>query len=430
MLSCKAAEGVMRWLFGLVLFFAAPVGAEPIVLTASRMVDVIAGKVVTDPVVVIDEGRIVAVGSGKQPPTIPAGAKRLDLTGMTILPGLIDMHFHVGGSPTITGYQLQDYTDNFFTVLGVPNVKATLDSGFTTVRSVGDDDYADVAVQQAVNGGFIPGPRIQAATHLLGATGGHCDWNVNRPSLNRSTPAIADGPYEVRKKVRELKKLGAQLIKICATGGVFSRNTEPGAQQMTFEEIKAAVEESHMLGLKVAAHAHGAAGIKESIRAGVDTIEHASFIDAEGIRLAKAAGTWLTMDIYNTEYTQAEGKRLGIPEEFLRKDREVAQIQRDNFRIAHRSGAKMLFGSDVLTMPWGTAGRQFRVMVEYGMTPMQAIRSATKDAAEAMGWSADVGAIAPGRWADIIAVKGDPLTNVRELESVDVVIKGGAIVKQ
>jgi imidazolonepropionase-like amidohydrolase len=394
------------------------------------MVDVTAGKTIADPVVVINEGRIVAVGSRGKAPAIPSGAKRVDLPGMTILPGLIDMHFHVGGSPTITGYQLQDYTDNFFTVLGVPNVKATLDSGFTTVRSVGDDDFADVAVQQAVNGGFIPGPRIQAATHLLGATGGHCDWNVNRPSLNRSTPAIADGPYEVRKKVRELKKLGAQLIKICATGGVFSRNTEPGAQQMTLEEIKAAVDEAHMLGLKVAAHAHGAAGIKDAILGGVDTIEHASFIDAEGIRLAKAAGTWLTMDIYNTEYTQAEGKRLGIPEEFLRKDREVAQIQRDNFRIAHRAGAKMLFGSDVLTMPWGSAGRQFRVMVEYGMTPMQAIRSATKDAAEAMGWSADVGAITPGRWADIIAVNGDPLTNIRELEDVDVVIKGGTIVKQ
>jgi imidazolonepropionase-like amidohydrolase len=413
-----------------VLFLAAPVRAEPVVLTASRMVDVIAGKAINNPVVLIDGGRIVAVGSGGEAPAIPPGAKRIDLTGMTILPGLIDMHFHVGGSPTITGYQLQDYTDNFFTVLGVPNVRATLDSGFTTVRSVGDDDYADVAVQQAVNGGFIPGPRIQAATHLLGATGGHCDWNVNRPSLNRATPAIADGPYEVRKKVRELKKLGAQLIKICATGGVFSRNTEPGAQQMTFEEMKAAVDEAHMLGLKVAAHAHGSAGIKDAIRAGADTIEHASFIDAEGIRLAKAAGTWLTMDIYNTEYTQAEGKRLGIPEEFLRKDREVAQIQRDNFRIAHRAGVKMLFGSDVLTIPWGSAGRQFRVMVEYGMTPMQAIRSATTNAAEAMGWSADVGAIAAGRWADIIAVNGDPLTNVRELENVDVVIKGGTVVKQ
>jgi imidazolonepropionase-like amidohydrolase len=420
----------MRWFVGLVLFLAAPVRAEPVVLTASRMVDVIAGKAINNPVVLIDGGRIVAVGSGGEAPAIPPGAKRIDLTGMTILPGLIDMHFHVGGSPTITGYQLQDYTDNFFTVLGVPNVRATLDSGFTTVRSVGDDDYADVAVQQAVNGGFIPGPRIQAATHLLGATGGHCDWNVNRPSLNRATPAIADGPYEVRKKVRELKKLGAQLIKICATGGVFSRNTEPGAQQMTFEEMKAAVDEAHMLGLKVAAHAHGSAGIKDAIRAGADTIEHASFIDAEGIRLAKAAGTWLTMDIYNTEYTQAEGKRLGIPEEFLRKDREVAQIQRDNFRIAHRAGVKMLFGSDVLTIPWGSAGRQFRVMVEYGMTPMQAIRSATTNAAEAMGWSADVGAIAAGRWADIIAVNGDPLTNVRELENVDVVIKGGTVVKQ
>ncbi|HEX8214125.1 MAG TPA: amidohydrolase family protein [Allosphingosinicella sp.] len=417
-------------LVALLAFAASPASADTVMVSAARMVDVIAGRVVEEPVVVITDGRITAVSSrGTAPAVAPPGARRIDLPGKTILPGLIDMHFYVGGSPTISGYQLQDYTDNFFTVLGVPNVKATLDSGFTTVRSVGDDDYADVAVQQAVNGGYIPGPRIVAATHLLGPTGGHCDWNVNRPSLNRSTAAIADGPYEIRKKVRELKKLGAQVLKICATGGVFSRNTEPGAQQMTYEEIKAAADEAHMLGMRVAAHAHGAAGIKDSIRAGVDTIEHASFIDAEGIRLAKRHGTWLTMDIYNTEYTQAEGKKIGIPEEFLRKDREVAQIQRDNFRIAHRAGVKMIFGSDVLTIPWGTAGRQFRVMTEYGMTPMEAIQSATREAAEALGWTRDVGAIAVGRYGDIIAVDGDPIADVRELEHVDIVIKGGQVVK-
>jgi imidazolonepropionase-like amidohydrolase len=420
----------MRWLLASLAFAATEASAETVVVTADRMIDVLAGRVVEQPVVVVTDGRITAVSQRGSPASaVPDGAKRIDLGARTLLPGLIDMHFHVGGSPTITGYRLQDYTDNFFTVLGVRNAKATLDSGFTTVRSVGDDDYADVAVQQAVDGGFIPGPRIVAATHLLGATGGHCDWNVNRPSLNRTTPAIADGPYEVRKKVRELRKLGAQVLKICATGGVFSRNTEPGAQQMTYEEMKAAADEAHMLGLRVAAHAHGAAGIKDAIRAGVDTIEHASFIDAEGIRLAKAHGTWLTMDIYNTEYTQAEGRKIGIPEEFLRKDREVAQIQRDNFRIAHRAGVKMIFGSDVLTIPWGTAGRQFRVMTEYGMTPMEAIRSATRDAAQALGWSKDVGAIAVGRWGDMIAVDGDPLRNIRELEDVDVVIKGGEVVK-
>ncbi|HEV2746149.1 MAG TPA: amidohydrolase family protein [Allosphingosinicella sp.] len=420
----------MRWFVAALLAFAAaPAPAETVIVTAARMIDVLAGRVVEEPVVVITDGRIAAVGArGGAAPAIPAGARRIDLAGKTLLPGLIDMHFHVGGSPTITGYRLQDYTDNFFTVLGVSNVKATLDSGFTTVRSVGDDDYADVAVQQAVDGGFIPGPRIVAATHLLGATGGHCDWNVNRPSLNRTAAAIADGPYEVRKKVRELRKLGAQLIKICATGGVFSRNTEPGAQQMTYEEIKAAADEAHMLGLRVAAHAHGAAGIKDAIRAGVDTIEHASFIDAEGIRLARKHGTWLVMDIYNTEYTQAEGKKLGIPEEFMRKDRETAQAQRDNFRLAHKAGVKMLFGSDVLTMPWGMAGRQFRVMTDYGMTPMETIQAATRNAAEALGWTADVGAIAVGRYGDIIAVDGDPLADISELEHVDVVIKGGEVV--
>ena len=195
----------MRWLLASLAFAATEASAETVVVTADRMIDVLAGRVVEQPVVVVTDGRITAVSQGGSPASaVPDGAKRIDLGARTLLPGLIDMHFHVGGSPTITGYRLQDYTDNFFTVLGVPNAKATLDSGFTTVRSVGDDDYADGAVQQAVDGGFIPGPRIVAATHLLGATGGHCDWNVNRPSLNRTTAAIADGPYEVRKKVREL----------------------------------------------------------------------------------------------------------------------------------------------------------------------------------------------------------------------------------
>ncbi|WP_155645762.1 metal-dependent hydrolase family protein, partial [Erythrobacter donghaensis] len=251
------------------------------------------------------------------------------------------------------------------------------------------------------------------------------------PSFAAKSPAVGDGPTELRQKVREQRKYGAEVIKVCATGGVFSRNTEPGQQQLSEEELRAIADEAHQWGLRVAAHAHGAAGIKAAIRAGIDTIEHASLVDDEGIRLAaeRKQPVWFSMDIFNTDYTQAEGAKNGVMEDNLRKDREVAQIQRDNFRKAHRAGVKMVFGSDAGVMPHATAGGQFKVMVEYGMTPLEAIRAATVNAAEALGKSQDVGAIAVGRFADIVAVDGDPLGNVRELESVDAVVQGGVRIR-
>ena len=275
----------------------------------------------------------------------------------------------------------------------------------------------------------MEGPRIVPAAHALSATGGHCDSTYLPPSFEALGKAVGDGAQELRKRVREQRKYGAEVIKVCATGGVFSRNTEPGQQQLSEDELRAIADEAHQWGLKVAAHAHGAAGIKAAIRAGIDTIEHASLIDAEGIRLAKEHGTWLAMDIFNTEYTQAEGARNGVMEDNLRKDREIAQLQRDNFRAAHEAGAKMVFATDAGVMPHGTAGGQFRIMTEYGMTPMEAIQAATRNAAQALGRERDVGAIAVGRYGDIIAVDGDPLADVGQLENVDVVIKGGEVVK-
>jgi len=238
----------------------------------------------------------------------------------------------------------------------------------------------------------------------------------------------ADSPEQARRSVRELRKYGAQVIKICATGGVFSRNTEPGQQQLSYEEMKAIVDDAHMLGLKVAAHAHGADGIRDAIRAGVDTIEHASLIDAEGIRLAKKHGAWLSMDIYNTDYTQSDGKKNGVLEDNLRKDREIADIQRENFRKAHAAGAKMIYGTDAGIYPHGNNAKQFAVMVRYGMTPVEAIRSATVDAASALGRK-DLGVIEAGALADLIAVAGDPTRDVTVLESVPVVIKDGVVVE-
>jgi len=407
----------------------APAPPQSVVVTADRMIDVLSGRVIEEPVVVITDGRIVAVvGRGGARPVIPEGATRIDLPGMTLLPGLIDMHVHLDSSPYYGPYQALQFADLFQTVMGPGHARDTLEAGFTTVRNVGSSDYADVAYMQAIDEGRIVGPRIVPAAYALGATGGHCDETFLPPSYNATNPGVGNGPQALRDRVREQRRNGAQVIKVCATGGVFSRNTEPGQQQLSEEELRAIAEEAHQWGIRVAAHAHGASGIRTAIRAGIDTIEHASLIDAEGIRLARERGTWLVMDIYNTDYTQAEGARNGILEDNLRKDREIAQLQRDNFRAAHRAGARMAFGSDAGVMPHGTQSGQFRYMVEYGMTAMEAIQSATRNAARALGREADVGAIAPGRYADIIAVDGDPVANVRELESVDVVIKSGAIV--
>ncbi|WP_416222326.1 amidohydrolase family protein [Sphingosinicella sp. LY1275] len=409
---------------------AAPATAETVVVTADRMVDVIGGRVVDEPVIVITDGRIASVvGRGGGRPMIPEGAKRIDLPGKTILPGLIDMHVHLDSNPRYGGYSGLQFTDQFWTVQGVGNAKAMLEAGFTTVRNVGSDNFADVAFKQAIDEGLMQGPRIVPGAHALSATGGHCDQTYLPPSFQAKGKAVGDGAQELRTRVREQRKYGAEVIKVCATGGVFSRNTEPGQQQLSEDELRAIADEAHQWGLKTAAHAHGAAGIKAAIRAGIDTIEHASLIDAEGIRLAKERGTWLAMDIYNTEYTQAEGKKNGVLEDNLRKDREIAQIQRDGFRAAHKAGAKMVFASDAGVMPHGEVGKQFRVMTEYGMTPMEAIQAATRNAAQALGRERDVGAIAVGRYGDIVAVDGDPLADIRQLETVDVVIKGGTVVK-
>ncbi len=414
----------------LTMVLAAPAAAETVVVTADRMVDVLAGRVVDEPVIVITDGRIVAVvGRGGARPVIPAGATRIDLPGKTLLPGLIDMHVHLDSNPLYGGYTGLQFTDSFWVAQGVANARAMLDAGFTTVRNVGSEGYADVGYKQAIDEGLMVGPRIVPAAHALSATGGHCDQTFLPPSFNARGKAVGDGPLELRARVREQRKYGAEVIKVCATGGVFSRNTEPGQQQLSEEELRAIADEAHQWGLRVAAHAHGAAGIKAAIRAGIDTIEHASLIDAEGIRLAREHGTWLAMDIFNTEYTQAEGVKNGVLPENMKKDRDIAQIQRDNFRVAHRAGVKMIFGSDAGVMPHGSAGGQFRYMVEYGMSPMEAIQAATRNAAQALGRERDVGAIAPGRYGDIVAVAGDPLADISVLEHVELVIKGGELIR-
>lgn len=397
-------------------------------ITAARMVDVQTGAVITNPLIAVQDGRILSIAS-LSATALPQGTKVTDLGNRTLLPGLIDMHVHLDAEPKYGGYSGLQFTDTFWSFIAAHNAVDMLRAGFTTVRNLGFS-YNDVGLKQAIDEGYAVGPRIVPAANGIGATGGHCDETFYPPSFDRKAISIGDSPDELRKRVREQRKYGAEVIKVCATGGVFSRNTEPGQQQLSEVELRAIVDEAHMWGLKVASHAHGTAGIKAAIRAGIDTVEHASLIDDEGINLAKQRGTYLSMDIYNTEYTQAEGRKNGVLEDNLRKDREIAQAQRDNFRKANRAGVKMVFGSDAGVMPHRLVGRQFNIMVQYGMTPLQAIQSATVNAALALGREKDVGAIAVGRYADMIVVDGDPLKDVRELEDVDVVIKGGVVVTQ
>ena len=413
--------------------FATSANAQNVVITADKMVDVLTGKVVEFPAIFVGEdGRISSIADAR---TVRWGSdvKHINLSGKTLLPGLIDMHVHLDGPADIGGYRGLEFTDSFWGMTAVGNANAMLKAGFTTVRNVGSGNRNDIGLKQAIENGYAVGPRIVPAGYALGATGGHCDSTFLPPSLEKSKKeeGIADSPDELRYQVRRQRKYGAEVIKVCATGGVFSRNTEPGQQQLTESELRVIADEAHQWGIRVAAHAHGGDGIKAAIKAGIDTIEHASLVDDEGIKLAVARvrPVWFSMDIYNTEYTQAEGAKNGVLEDNLRKDREVAQIQRDNFRKAHKAGVKMVFGSDAGVMPHGDIGKQFRVLVEYGMTPMEAIQAATRNGAQALGREKDVGAIAVGRYADIIAVDGDPLTNVRELETVDAVVKSGKLIE-
>mgnify|MGYP000108940198 CR=1 FL=1 len=421
------------WLAGAALAIGTGVGAEAATLvTADRYLDVRTGRYVDNPAILIgDDGKIQMIGQ-LAAMSVPAGTNTVDLAGMTLLPGLIDMHVHLSSVADIGGYRDLEYTDSFWSAAAVGNARDMLDAGSTTVRNVGSDNRNDIGVAQAIRDGYAIGPRIVPAGYSLGATGGHCDSTFLPPSLEREgkEEGIGDGPEELKYQVRRQRKYGAEVIKVCATGGVFSRNTEPGQPQLSEAELRAVADEAHQWGLRTAAHAHGAEGIKRAIRAGIDTIEHASLVDDEGIRLAvqRKQPVWFSMDIYNTEYTQSEGRKNGVLEDNLRKDREIAQIQRDNFRKAHRAGVKMVFGSDAGVMPHGQVGRQFATMVTYGMTPIEAIQAATLNASEALG-RADVGVIEVGRYGDLVAVAGDPLTNVRLLEAPAAVVKGGSLVK-
>jgi imidazolonepropionase-like amidohydrolase len=341
------------------------------------------------------------------------------------------MHTHITSRPDRAGLRSLIVSVPQQAVSGVANAAKTLQAGFTTLRNVGAAGYADVALRDSINSGETIGPRLFVSGPPIGATGGHCDENLLPERYHDTRESVADGVEEVRKKVREIHKYGADLIKICATGGVLSKGDSVGGQQLTYDEMKTAVDEAHMLGLKVAAHAHGTSGIADAIRAGVDTIEHASLADADGIALAKAKGAVFDMDIYNDDFILSEGAKMGILPESLEKERSIGRAQRETFKKAVQAGVIMTFGTDAGVYPHGDNGKQFAKMVEWGMTTMQAIQAATATAAKVLGHLGDdLGAIAPGKYADIVAVQGDPLANVAELEHVKFVMKAGVVYRQ
>jgi imidazolonepropionase-like amidohydrolase len=403
-------------------------------IRAGHLFDSASGHYLDNVTLVVVNQRVQSIQpAGFQP---PAGAPLVDLSSSYVLPGLIDCHTHLT-SRADSYDELLSFTQSPFdaVIAGVVNAKLTLDAGFTTVRDVGSPAFAAVDLRRNIDAGYIPGPRIVASGPGLSITGGHGDLNNYSPETTVSLfPEhrdfrIADGPDQVRQTIREQVKYGVDVIKIMASGGVLSKGDQPGAPQYTLEELKVAAETAHQAGRKIAAHAHGAQSIKWAIEAGIDSIEHASLVDDEGISLAKAHGTYFVMDIYNDDYILQTGPKIGMTQEQLTKERGVGQIQRDNFRKAHAAGVKMAFGTDAGVYPHGDNAKQFHYMVLYGMTPTEAIQAATISAADLIGRSADVGSLAPGHFADLIAVTSDPLQHIEVLEQVETVVKGGVLVK-
>ena len=410
--------------------FAAPADIQ--IIHAGAMVDVEEGDLLKNRFIVIESGLISAIGSKSDIAALdlPEDAVRIDLSDMTVLPGLSDSHVHLTSDATKHGFKRLTVSTPRAAITGVVNAKKTLMAGFTTVRNLGAPGFADIDLMKAIDDGDVPGPHMIPAGRSIGITGGHCDNNLLPYEYKAQSGGVADGPWAVRAKVRENNKYGAKVIKFCGTGGVLSKGTKIGAQQFSFEEMKAIVDEAHLLGLKVAVHAHGADGIETAIRAGVDSVEHASLISDEGLRMAKRKGTYLSMDIYVSDYILSEGEAAGILEESLAKERIVGKAQRERFQAAARAGVKLAFGSDAGVYPHGQNARQFAYVVDWGLTPMQAIQAATIGNANLFGILEDRGSIAVGKRADIIAVDGDPLENIRALETVDFVMKDGVIYKQ
>jgi len=400
---------------------ATPAGA----IHCGKLLDVRTGQLQSDQIVTFDaEGIITSVG-----PALSTPASAIDLSMAMCLPGLIDVHTHVTSDPSSSGYAGLGISVPREAVTGAKNARLTLRAAFTTIRNVGAGDYTDVAVRDGINAGEIEGPRMLVSGPPLGITGGHCDDNLLPYEYHHKKEGVADGPWAARSKVREVIKYGADVIKVCASGGVLSKGDQPGTPQYSLEEMQAIADEAHKLGRKVAAHAHGTQSIKDAIRAGIDSIEHSSLIDDEGIMLAKQHGTYLVFDIYNDDFILQEGAKAGMLPESIEKEKKLGRLQRENFRKVFQAGAKIAYGTDSGVYPHGDNAKQFGKMVEWGMKPIDAIQASTINAANLLGWSEKVGSLEKGCYADLIAVQGNPLSDVKVLENVKFVMKAGSVVR-
>jgi imidazolonepropionase-like amidohydrolase len=413
----------------------AQTAAPTLYVKAGHLFDATSDNLRDNMVLVIEGERIAKVAPAAEI-AIPAGAAVVDLSQVWVLPGLIDCHTHLefraDRYDPIWDVRTTPFMGGFN---GVVNANKTLQAGFTSVRDVGSQPFFAVDLRRAIDEGQFPGPRVVASGPAISITGGHGDMNGFAPGVeNKMYPAergyqLADGPEQVRHVVREQIKYGVDLIKLHATGGVLSLGDKPGAEQLTYEEMKMAVDEAHRTGRKVAAHAHGTQGIKDAVRAGVDSIEHGSLIDAEGIEMMKARGTYLVADIYNDDYILGKAVEFGLPKENVEKEKTIGRLQRENFAKAVAAGVKIAFGTDAGVYPHGDNAKQFHYMVKFGMTPAGAIRAATSSAADLIDRAHDVGTLEAGKYADLIAVTANPLERVEVLEHVSFVMKGGKVYK-
>jgi imidazolonepropionase-like amidohydrolase len=408
-------------------FEAAAQTPRHVVVHAGHILDVKSGKLLPDQTVEIADGKIVGV-AGAAGAKIPADAVRIDLPNLTLLPGLIDAHTHLTMDPHF-GYETLAISIPRQTLTGAKNARLTLLAGFTTVRNVGAGNFSDVALRDAVNAGDVPGPRMLVSGPPLGITGGHCDNDLLPFEYHATEAGVADGIAAVQHKVRENIKYGSDLIKVCATGGVLSLGDNPQHSQYSLDEMKAIVADAHRLGHKVAAHAHGAEGIRWAAEAGVDSIEHGSYIDDAGIAIMKERGTYLVPTLYLGDWMIENAGLTHLPPPLLAKAQDVIPAARKNIAHAFASGVKVAFGTDAAVYPHGLNAHEFAVMVKLGLTPLEAIQAATINAADLLGWSGKVGTLDPGAWADLIAVDGDPMKDVTTLERVKFVMKGGEVVR-
>jgi len=439
LLPARTRGGISRWgvafaallttLAGLVITARVQAQApKRTVIRAGRVLNVRTGELRANQAIVIEGDKIAQIAPSSEVTAAP-GDTTIDLPEATLLPGLIDMHTHLTFDLNSLGYQGLAISTAREALHGARNARRTLEAGFTTVRNLGAKDYADIALRDAINDGDVIGPRIVASGPAIGITGGHCDENLLPPAFHHQGEGVADGIEGVQHKVREVIKYGADVIKICATGGVLSKGDDPNASQYTLEEMKAIVADAHRLGRRVAAHAHGAEGVRWASEAGVDSIEHGHLMDDAAIATLKKNGTYLVPTLFLGEYMEKNMDRSDVPEYSKQKMRDVIAAMRKNTGKAFAAGVKVAFGTDAAVYPHGLNAGEFHVYVKLGMTPLAAIQTATINASDLLGSKYLVGALEPGKWADVIAVDGDPTKDVTILEHIKFVMKGGSVYK-